>query len=108
MPIFIKPRNLICKERAASDANYYYSQFADLLIETNNEEKDMETRQELMRLHRWIERYKEFAFNFHMNNFVQGPDIYVNKEDGIKFGGDQKIGRAPFIEVFEEIEDGND
>jgi hypothetical protein len=108
MPILIKPRQVVCKERAAADADYYYSPFAQLLIETNNEEKDMETHQELMRLSRWVEKYKEFAFKYHMENFIQGPDIYVNEEDGIKFGGDGKIEKAPFIEVFEDIDNGDD
>ena len=45
MPIFIKPREQVCRERAASDAVFYYDQFAQILVDDNNEEKDMETKQ---------------------------------------------------------------
>ena len=107
MPILIKPKQQICNERAEADADFYYTQFADLLIQTNNEEKDMETKQELVRLYRWIAKYKNFAYNFHMNNYIQCDDMYVKKEDAEAFGGRMKIPRAPFLPVFEEIENAN-
>jgi hypothetical protein len=34
--------------------------------------------------------------------------MYVNKEDAATFGARMKILRAPFLPVFEEIEDAND
>jgi hypothetical protein len=108
MPILVKPRTQICNERAASDVEFYYNEFADLLIQTNNEEKDMETKQELMRLYKWIAEYKDFAYNFHMKNYIQGDDMYVKKEDAEAFGGKVKIPRAPFLPVFEEIKNAND
>jgi hypothetical protein len=108
MPILVKPRTQICNERAAADAEFYYNQFANLLIQSNNEEKDMETKQELLRLYKWIAEYKNFAYNFHMNNYIQSDDMYVKKEDAEAFGGRIKILRAPFIPVFEEIKNAND
>ena len=77
-------------------------------IQTNNEEKDMETKQELVRLYKWIAKYKIFAYNFHMKNYIQSDDMYVSKEDAAAFGARMKILRAPFLPVFEEIEDAND
>lgn len=103
MPIFVKPQEQVCNERASFDADFYYSQFADLLIQTNNEEKDMETKQELIRLYKWIAMYKIFAYNYHMENYVQADDMYLKKEDAQAFGGGSKIKRAPFLPVFEEI-----
>ena len=103
MPIFIKPREQICNERADSDADFYYSQFADLLMQTNAEEKDMETKQELVRLYKWIAMYKVFAYNYHTKNYIPGDDMYLKKEDAAAFGGGPKTPRAPFLPVFEEI-----
>ena len=40
MPIFIKPREQVCRERAANDAVFYYDQFAQILVDNNNEEKE--------------------------------------------------------------------
>ena len=37
MPIYIKPVEIICKERAEDDAKFYYEYFKELLIETKNE-----------------------------------------------------------------------
>lgn len=107
MPILVKPREQICNERAEIDADFYYTPFADLLLQTNSEEKDMETKQELVRLYKWIAKYKIFAYNFHMKNYIQSDDMYVKKEDAAAFGARMKIPRAPFLPVFEEIEDGN-
>ena len=42
MPIFIKPREQVCRERAASDAVFYYDQFAQILVDDNNEEKNLQ------------------------------------------------------------------
>ena len=103
MPIYIKPREQVCRERAANDAHFYYDQFTQILIENNDDEKDMQTKQDLMRLYRWIREYEDFAFRYHRDNFVPCDDIYLNKEDAISFGGGEKIPRAPFYPVFEEI-----
>jgi len=107
MPIFIKPRVQVCRERSESDAIFYYDYFAKFLVETNDEEKNMETRQELVRLYKWIELYKEFSFNFHLKNFTPSGDLYLRSEDAITFGPHPPPPRAPFIEVFEEIPNGN-
>lgn len=103
MPILIKPREQVCRERAASDAIFYYDQFAQILVDNNNEEKDMQTKQDLIRLYKWIREYEDFAFKYHKDNFVPGDDIYVKEEDAQAFGGANKIPRAPFLPVFEEI-----
>ena len=38
MPIFIKPRELVCSERADSDADYYYKEFFDYIKIQEKEE----------------------------------------------------------------------
>lgn len=103
MPIFIKPREQVCRERAASDASFYYDQFAQILVDNNDEEKNMQTKQDLIRLYKWIREYQDFAFKYHQDNFIQCDDIYVKEEDAQAFGGGIKIPRAPFLPVFEEI-----
>jgi hypothetical protein len=103
MPIYIKPREQVCRERAEKDSAFYYDQFAQVLLENNNEEKSMDTQQDLLRFYKWLREYQEFAFKYHRDNFVSSDDIYLNKEDAESFGGGEKIPRAPFLPVFEEI-----
>lgn len=63
----------------------------------------MATHQELQRLSRWVASYISFAARWHTGNFVPGDDLYVSKEDAVRFTHGTKIPRAPFIEVFEDI-----
>jgi hypothetical protein len=107
MPIYIKPVEIICKERAEDDAKFYYEYFKELLIETKNENNDAESKINLAKLNRWIEDYKNFATNFHIKNFVRANDIYVDPENAEAFPLGERTIRAPFIDVFGELNANN-
>jgi hypothetical protein len=106
MPVYVKPKNKVCQERAENDANFYYKPFEELLLQDHKEALSSETRQQLLRLNKWVMSYKAFAFRYHFENFVQANDIYADPDDAIRFPINNDIPNAPFLEVFEEI-DGN-
>jgi len=103
MPIFIKPRNLLCEERASSDASFYYDCFFDYIKEQGQDEATQEKRQQVIRLKKWIERYKIFAKKYHLENFIQADDLYVDKDAAENFSINKEIPRAPYLEVLEDI-----
>ncbi len=107
MPIYIKPRDLVAFERSVSDSKYYYDYFFDLLKQQFDEEESAEYRMQRSRLQRWVERYRKFSYNYHKDNFIQADDLYENPAYGQRFSFRSKIPRAPFIEVFGDIPDGN-
>jgi hypothetical protein len=103
MPIFIKPRELVCSERADSDADYYYKEFFDYIKIQEKEEGTQESRQQLIRFKRWITAYKVFSKKYHLKNFVSGNDIYVEAIHAQIFSVSEEIPRAPYLEILEEI-----
>lgn len=103
MPIYIKPREALCNERANNDAEFYYSHYFDYIKEQQLEEGSMEIRQQTIRLKKWIDKYKEFAKKFHMKNFIRADDLYVNSNNAELFPINTEIPRAPYLEVLEEI-----
>ena len=107
MPIYIKSREAVSLERSINDSKYYYDYFFELLKNQFEEEQSSEYRMNFIRLKKWIERYRSFAYNYHINNFIQADDLYENPAHAKRFSYGIKIPRAPFIEVFGEIPDGN-
>ena len=105
MPIFLKSKERACFERAEDDAIFYYEEFKKMLNEYYLENKTAETQQQIIRLNKWIDKYKKFALNYHLNNFISADDLFLEKEHVRKFGFGKKPPRAPFIEVFEDLED---
>jgi len=103
MPIFIKPRELVCLERADSDADYYYKDLLDYIKEQEQEEGTQELRQQVIRIKRWINGYKEFAKKYHLKNFAGANDLYVDPIYAEKFNIQEEIPRAPYLEVLEDI-----
>jgi hypothetical protein len=103
MPIFLKSKNRLCQERAENDSIFYYDEFKKMLNDYYLENKTAEAHQQIIRLNKWIDKYQEFAYNYHLNNFIQADDIFVDQEYAKKFSYGIKIPRAPCIEVFEEI-----
>ncbi len=103
MPIYLKPGEQICSERARNDAKFYYDQFREILLElirTN----DPSARQDLARLDRWIMEYEIFAKKYHLKNFVFWSDCFVNEEDAkIHLGTSAPRPRAPFIPAFDDL-----
>lgn len=108
MPVYIKARKTVCSERAKNDTEYYYSMFRDLLVQNSTENNIAESRQQILRLERWLREYTSYAYRYHMENFVQANDLYLNEHDAEKFSYMKKIPKAPFIEVFDELPNVND
>lgn len=103
MPIFIKPRELVCSERANSDADYYYKDLFDYIKEQEKDEGTQELRQQVIRIRKWIHGYKEFAKKYHLKNFESANDLYVDPIFAEKFSIQEEIPRAPYLEVLEDI-----
>lgn len=107
MPIYIKPREAVAQERSISDAKHYYDYFFELLKDQFEEEQATEYRIQKRRLQKWVDKYKKFAYNYHINNFIQADDLYESPLYAQRFSFRSKIPRAPFIEVFGDIPDGS-
>lgn len=104
MPVFIRPRSEVCLERAKNDATFYYESFKELLIDNSSEELTTESRQNVIRLDKWISKYIKFAYSYHLENFVRSDDLYLDKQTASKFSYMTDIPKAPFIDVFDEID----
>lgn len=98
----IKPSEIICMERGRDDAKFYYEEFKNILIE-DIKTNDLNAKQDLSRLNKWIAAYELYSFEYHKKNFILWRDCFEIEEDGISIvGTSYPRPRAPFIPVFDE------
>jgi len=107
MPVYIRPREVVAADRATNDSKYYYDYFFELLKDQYDEEQTSEFKIQQIRLKKWVDKYKSYAYKYHIDNFIPADDLYENPAHAKRFTYGIKIPRAPFIEVFGDIPDGN-
>jgi len=102
--IFVKPKDLVCKERADNDISYYYNPYIKSLKNLIDKKNSTAVRLELGRVNAWIESYRRWAIEWHKKNYIKCYDIYVNKDDA---DSSEKIEppRAPFFEIYSTLPD---
>lgn len=99
MPVFIKPADTICLERAINDSVKHY----DTILKTYEElskNGDPDSIMDLHRLKSWIKKYIFWAKKWHLDNFEKAKDMFADPEDGLLWNPPKS---APKLKIFEDI-----
>ena len=103
MPVYLKSVEKICQERAIDDTSFYYDDFKNSITEQFKNSGDTSSRQELVRLERWLILYRAFAEEYHKNNYIKWNDMFENEDDAKRLGFSYEKPRAPFIAVLDDF-----
>jgi hypothetical protein len=102
--ILVKPKDLVCKERADNDVKHHYDPYIRSLETALQKKNSTNIRIELGRVKAWIEKYRLWATNWHNKNYVKCYDIYVNINDADKSEMIEP-NKAPFFEIYSDLPD---
>lgn len=92
----------VALERAQSDCHYHYN-----VILSHYEEqaysKELESRNDLNKLKKWLLEYISWARKWHLNNFKFADDLYVDPECREALGDGLPPPHAPKMKIFSEL-----
>ena len=101
-PIYIKPKEFVCEERAKKDAIYHYQPYINSLEKNLEKTNSTKIRIELNRVKSWVKDYEDWAKLWHMSNYIRSFDIYNNPDHAAPDELNNPP-KAPVVDVFFEF-----